>query len=137
MGQDVPISFEAVEKYGDLLNRPGTTAYPTVMAIQNVFFDFDIIDLTFTNDGIFYVIPVVSSPIDIVPDIEVNIPEQSNNWWVWLLLAIGVIVLLIALPALMPVLTFLFQAIIWIIFLPFRLIGWIFNLIFKKRRNSE
>lgn len=110
--------------------------HPAVMAQQSVFFDFDILDLTLTNDGVFYVIPVVSSPIDIVPDVEVDIPE-SNNWWVWLLLAIGVIVLLIALPALMPVLTFLFQAIIWIICLPFRLIGWIFNLIFKKRRNSE
>lgn len=111
-------------------------SHPTVMATQNVFFDFDIIDLTLTNEGIFYVIPVVSSPIDIVPDVEVDIPEQNNNWWVWLLLAIGVIVLLIALPALMPVLTFLFQAVIWVICLPFRLIGWIFNLIFKKRRNE-
>ncbi len=39
------------------------------MAWESVFFDFDVIDLTFNKDGVYTVIPVVSDPIDIVNDL--------------------------------------------------------------------
>lgn len=39
------------------------------IAEENVFLNFDIMSLTFNKDGVFTVIPVVSSPIDIVSDI--------------------------------------------------------------------
>lgn len=40
----------------------------TYIASQTVFLDFDIIELTFNSDGTYKVIPVVSSPIDIIND---------------------------------------------------------------------
>ena len=116
-----------VKNHNDLYS-PSVSRYPSVFAQQSVFLDFDIIDLTFTNEGIFYVIPVVSNPIDIIPDVEVDIPEKSNNnWWTWLIIAVVVIIILIAFPLLVPVLTFLFKFLIWVIALPFKLIGWIFK----------
>ena len=39
------------------------------VAQQSVFFDFDVIDLTFNKDGVYTVIPAVSDPIDIVNDL--------------------------------------------------------------------
>lgn len=39
------------------------------VATESVFFDFDIIQLTFNKEGDYTVIPVVSSPIDIINDI--------------------------------------------------------------------
>jgi hypothetical protein len=39
------------------------------MAKQTVFLDFDIIELTFNKEGVYTVIPVVSSPIDIMNDV--------------------------------------------------------------------
>ena len=40
------------------------------LAQQTVFFNFDIIQLTFRDDFGYYVIPVVSNPINIIPDLR-------------------------------------------------------------------
>ncbi len=42
----------------------------TYIAQMTVFFDFDVIDLTFNGDGVYTVIPAVSDPIDIINDID-------------------------------------------------------------------
>lgn len=56
-----------------LLTVPSGSANPvdvvlddTYLAQQTLFLDFDIIELTFTKDGVASVIPVVSSPIDVI-----------------------------------------------------------------------
>lgn len=78
---------------------------------QNVFFDFDIIDLTFKKDGVFTVIPTANSPIDIVGPVEPPLEDTTiadwfeelgenvkeffstkANWWKILLMVIGVII---------------------------------------------
>ena len=40
------------------------------VAQQNIFLDFDIIQLTFNNDGDYTVIPAVSDPVDVISDID-------------------------------------------------------------------
>lgn len=102
--------------------RVSQTEYPSALAQQNVFLDFDIIDLTLTNEGNYYVIPVVSSPIDIISDVEVTLPTPTS-WWNWLLIAVIIIAILIALPFLINIFKYLFDAIVWIVSLPFILIG--------------
>lgn len=65
-------------------------------AWESVFFDFDIIQLTFNRDGKYTVIPAVASPIDIVNDITppVQMPDDTP-WWVKLLSIILIIVLVV------------------------------------------
>lgn len=66
---------------------------------ESVFFDFDVIDLTFNKDGVYTVIPAVSDPIDIVNDgtPPINMGDKLPDWLKYVLLAIG---LLIAMPVL-------------------------------------
>ncbi|MBQ8873478.1 MAG: hypothetical protein IJ032_05970, partial [Clostridia bacterium] len=51
---------------------------------QSVFLDFDIISLTYEKAGVKTVIPVVSSPIDIIAGIEPpsnSLISEFENWW--------------------------------------------------------
>lgn len=51
---------------------------------QTVFLDFDIISLTYEKAGVKTVIPVVSSPIDIIAGIEPpsnSLIPEFENWW--------------------------------------------------------
>lgn len=50
----------------------------TYIATQTVFLDFDIIELTFNRDGEYRVIPVVSSPMDIINDITAPKNEKFD-----------------------------------------------------------
>ncbi len=65
-------------------------------AYESVFLDFDIIQLTFNKDGVYKVIPAVSSPIDVVNAITppVQMPD-GTPWWVKLLSVLLVILLLV------------------------------------------
>lgn len=47
-------------------------------AQETVFFDFMIISLTFNKEGVYQVIPAVSSPIDVIADI--NPPPEESFW---------------------------------------------------------
>ena len=67
----------------------------TYVARETVFFDFDIIDLTFNKEGVYHVIPAVSSPIDIVNDITP--PPATLSWWKVFLFCLEVIGGIIAL----------------------------------------
>ena len=66
------------------------------VAWETVFLDFDIIQLEFNNGNHNLVVPVVSSPIDIIPSITP--PPIYNNNWIWwmvgvILVSIGGIIL--------------------------------------------
>ena len=69
-----------------------------------MFFDFDIIQLSFQKDGKYTVIPAVASPIDIVNDITppVQMPDDTP-WWVKLLSVILIIVLVVLIVKLIAV----------------------------------
>ena len=74
---------------------------------ETVNLDFDIIDVTFSNRSVDMVIPVVSNPIDVIPDATPPVITQSDKEsYAWLLfLGIGLlIVLFICFPELLPIL---------------------------------
>lgn len=72
------------------------------MARENMFLDFDIIQFTFmSEDGQYRVIPVVSSPIDILPDVEPPAVEDSAPWWMYVLVGLAVLVVVILLRLLL------------------------------------
>ena len=102
------------------------------VARQSVFFDFDVIDLTFNKDGVYTVIPVVSDPIDIVNDITspTDMGDKLPDWLKYLLLAIGILIAL-------PVLYWLVKFAVWLVSLIFKGIGAIFKGISNAAKNRK
>ena len=96
------------------------------IAQESVFFDFDIIQLTFNKEGEYTVIPVVSNPITIVDDVTppTNIPKEEVQWW-RIILALVLLVLLLVLLA--PVLPYIIQGIGWVVMLPVKAVKAIKN----------
>lgn len=109
-----------------------TNAY---LAQEWVQLDFDIIDVTFTNGGVDTVIPVVSSPMDIVSDLTP--PIDTTKDWDWkkiISIIFGVLLLIVLLVVLMPILPTIISFIINIVLLPFKAIAALFKAIFHKRK---
>ena len=104
-------------------------------AQESVFFDFDIIQLTFHKDGVYTVIPVVSSPIDIVNAITPPVQLPSDWEWWQILLAVALLILLIVI--LFPILPYVVRLVLWIVLLPFRLIAAIFKAIVNAVKKKE
>ena len=108
------------------------TQTDTYVAQQTVFFDFDIIELTFNKDGVYHVIPVVSSPTDIINGFTA--PKTEFQWWkVLLALILGILLIVI----LMPFLPYVIQLVLWVILLPFKLIGAIAKVIKRSKRKRQ
>lgn len=104
----------------------------TYVAQQTVFFDFDIIELTFNKDGVYHVIPVVSSPMDIVNDFTP--PATEFQWWK-IILAVIMLILLIVL--LYPILPYVLKGIWWLICLPFKAIASLVKSVNKKNKTQD
>lgn len=67
-------------------------------AWESVFLDFDVIQLTFNNDGEYHVIPAVSSPIDIVNAITPPVDMDSDiPWWAYVIVVLAEIAVLLLL----------------------------------------
>lgn len=101
------------------------------------FFDFDIIEFTFNKDGVYTVIPAVSSPVDHWADFTPGIDPQPSDWWQILLMVLALIFLLVIL---MPILPYVIQFIVWLVLLPFKAIGALFKGIGKaanKRKRGK
>ena len=105
----------------------------TYVTSESIFLNFDIIQLTFNKDGVYTVIPVVNSPIDIYNDI--TLPKKETSWWKTLLMYLLLILLLILLAA-TGVLPLILKGIVWVILLPFKFIAAIIKSI-KKRKERE
>ena len=101
------------------------------IAQESVFLNFDIIQLTFNKEGEYTVIPVVSSPIDIVSDITPPVAVDDGLNWLQLILMLILIVILLIILA--PVLPYIIRFIFWIILLPFKLIG----MMIKSRKKRK
>ena len=103
------------------------------LAQQYVYLDFDVIDITCTKDGTETVLPVVSSPIDIIPDIDspVYTMDDTSAWDV-VRLIFAVLALIVVLVILAPLLPYVLKLVLWIVMLPFKLISWLVGL-FKKK----
>lgn len=98
-------------------------------AWESVFFDFDIIQLTFSKKGELTVIPVVSSPVDIVNAITppLKVPDNKDYWKI--IIAILAVILLFVLfyPILSPILGFVIKGLLWLITAPFKALGKLFK----------
>lgn len=91
-------------------------------AQQSVFFDFDIIELTFNKDGEYFVIPVVSNPIDIVNAVTppTIMPKQEGLPW-WLLVIVLLLVLMLCFPIILPLVTLLVRLLLSVLTLPLKI----------------
>lgn len=111
---------------------------------QYVYLDLDVISLSFDNGEETVVIPVVSDPIDAGSDgtPAIDTSSDKSNWWAehWWQVVLGALALIILLVILMPILPYLVKAVVWVIALPFKLIGAIFkgigNAVKKRKRSS-
>lgn len=122
------------EEMSQAWSKTDTNAY---FAQETVNLDFDVIDVTFTKDGVSTVIPVVSDPADNIPGITPppnTTADGGRDWW---RIVIAVLVLLVLIVLLSPILPYIGQAIVWMISLPFRLIGWIINNSIKKTKKKK
>ena len=119
----------------DYADDTGFAARNGYVAQQTCFLDFDVISLTFRDEsGIDTVIPVVADPIDIFNGLDApsGLGEEDDDWWVPLI--VGLLLLAIVSPILMPLITFFGKIIgnllsfVWsFLCLPFKLIGKIFG----------
>jgi hypothetical protein len=94
---------------------------------QTVNLDFDIIDVTFSNGSVDTVIPVVSNPIDVIPDATPPVYTQSDkkpNWWLIIAALILLVVLIVSLPNWLPL---IIKGIVWLVTLPFKFIAKLFK----------
>lgn len=111
------------------------------VAQETVFLDYKIISLTFRQNGVDTVVPVVSNPIDIIngfdPPNDDDLFGGKFDWKTIIKFILGVIGIILLLVLLAPVLPFIVQAVVWVITLPFKLIGALFKGIsnaVKKRK---
>ena len=133
VAQEATLLKENTSIFGDSFKSVDTNAY---FFQQTVNLDFDIIDVTFSNGERETIIPVVSNPIDIVPDPTPPVyteTDENPNWWIYIAVIAGLIILAIVIPMIIPIIKFL----LWLISLPFKLIGEFFKWIGRKRRDNE
>ncbi len=115
-----------------------TNAYIAQMWMQ---LDFDIIDLTFTKNGVITVIPVVMSPIDIAADADHPVYTTDDNalsWWqILLAILLGILVIILLLKFAPGVLTVIVKILVFVITLPFKLLGAMFKPIHNKAKAAR
>ena len=99
---------------------------------QWVQLDFDIIDLTFTKDGVETVIPVIMSPMDIVADGDHPVSTKKDGGLQWWQILLGGIALLFIIWLLIKFLPLIVYGIGKIVALPFKTIGEL-----SKRRKER
>lgn len=102
-------------------------------AQQTVFLDLDIIDVTFRSEDTITVIPVVSTPIDAIANITPPVETENDLWWKIVLAVVAIILLCVIFT---PILPYLIQVIVWVIALPFKLLGALFKGISKAVRRK-
>ena len=133
--KDWAISRGTFGNYSEL----DTNAYIAQMWVQ---LDFDIIDLTFTKDNVVTIIPVVMSPMDIAADADhpVYTTDDSKglSWWQILLAILLVILIMILLLKFAPgVIVVVGKILLFVITLPFKLLGALFKPIHSKVKASR
>lgn len=106
-----------------------TNAYIAQLWVQ---LDFDIIDLTFTKDNVSTIIPVVMNPIDIAADADAPVyttdDDKGLSWWqILLAILLGILVIILLLKFAPGVIVVIVKILVFIITLPFKLIGAIFK----------
>ena len=98
--------------------------------------DFDIIDLTFTKNGVDTIIPVVMSPMDIAADGDAPVITTKNDlkWWQILLAVLALILIIWLLFKFAPVIVY---AVGKVIAMPFKAIDALFKNKPKERKENK
>ena len=93
---------------------------------EQLYMDFDIIQFTCAKNGENVVVPVAASPINVIGDLQFFGKNKGDvPWWVILLIAIALIVIVVILcPSVIPLL-------IRFLLLPIRLLAWLLRAIGK------
>ena len=110
-----------------------SNAYLMQMWVQ---LDFDIIDLTFTKNGVDTIIPVVMSPMDIAADGDAPVITTKNDlkWWQILLAVLALILIIWLLFKFAPVIVY---AVGKVIAMPFKAIDALFKNKPKERKENK
>ena len=99
---------------------------------------FDIIDLTFTRNGVRTVIPTIMTPIDIIyestPPVEVT---DDNAVWDWLKKLLMLVALIILIILLFPFLPYIIKGIVWVLTLPFKFVWWLAKKLKENKQNKN
>lgn len=140
ISQEATLLKENTSIFGDSFKTVDTNAY---FFQQTVNLDFDIIDVTFSNGEKDTVIPVVSNPIDVVPNATPPVyttSDEKTDWLKLLKIAIAlifaVVLCLFALPIIKPLLILIGKGLAWLITAPFKGIGQAIKK-GKERRNDK
>ena len=125
---------------------------------KEVFMDFDILSLTWKNkNGVRKVIPVKASPIHIVGSVSTTpalddddkkdddktgcskLMDLETGWIVFAVLSvvIGFVALAIIFPPFGKLIGALFNGLIWILALPFKLIAWLVDKVFLPESEAK
>ena len=127
--------FEPDNFIGNAWSRTDTNAY---FMQETVNLDFDIIDVTFAKDNVDTVIPVVSDPINNIPDGTPPVYTETDDdfdWKTLLGIILGAILFIVFLPLIATLVPYLVKGIVWILLLPVKGIAAIIDSL-KKRRNK-
>lgn len=139
VAQEASLLQENTSIFGDSFKYVDSNAY---FFKETINLDFDIIDVTFSSGEVDTVIPVVSNPIDVVPDVTppiVTTPDKKDEpSWLdtlkrILIVLISVVLLIVLWPIVKVLLTFIVKAIAWVI----KKIGELLSLPFRKRNKKE
>ncbi len=105
------------------------------VAQESVFLDFDIIQLTFHRDGVYTVIPAVSSPMDIINGVTppILMPSEMPLWK----LVLAIILLVLFLFIFAPILPYIIKLVAWVLLLPVKLLKAIIKGFRRLGRRKE
>lgn len=107
---------------------------------MGVYLGLDLIHLEFNNGEVSFFLPVASTPVDAGSDSTPALITHSDKKFPWGLV-FALVALLIVVILLAPILPYLIKAVIWVVTLPFKLIGaigkGIKNVAGKRRRKDK
>ena len=104
----------------------------TFVVQENVFMNFDVIELTFNKDGAYTVIPVVNNPIDIYNDI--TLPKVTVSPWNTFLTML-LLILLIVLLLVTGILPLIVKGVVGLVLLPFKGLVAVIKSLRKRNEN--
>lgn len=109
---------------GERINKVDTNAY---FFQETINLDFDVIDVTLSTGEVETVIPVVSNPIDVIPDATPPVYTETDKSFNLLKLIIGLLLLILLIWFLNATgaLPLIVKSLIWIITAPFKFVKWL------------
>ena len=124
ISQEATLLKESSSAFSESFKKVDTNAY---FFQQTVNLDFDIIDVTFSNGSVDTVIPMVSNPIDIIPDATPPVYTQSDRTWSWWMIIAAIIVLIVIIVFFPQILVGLLKGIVDLLGKLFKGIGRLFK----------